>query len=342
LHNHFIPHEGNEFQPHFLRLKIVGGIFAVLVLIEGFYLAHNFFVIPSNDSLAAIFASVLVDQTNKERLDAQLNRLIPNPQLEEAARLKAEDMAKNGYFSHVSPDGKDPWYWFQKVNYDYAAAGENLAVNFIDSRDVTEAWMHSPSHRENILSENYTQIGIATAEGMYKGKPAIFIVQEFGRPSFVARDVGVPSATTSIENIVAAGKPSVKPPVISGSGVSQAVISSTTKSSVAGNETTKLAVVSAETPLTPSPATTPPEEKPAQVITSNPTALENVIASPRQSTAFVYIVFGLVIALALGFAIFINIRVQHAHIIINGVLLLVVLIAFIVLNAVLNSLQGTI
>ncbi len=336
IHNHFIPHEGNDFQPHFLRLKVVGGIFILLLFIEGFYLAHTFFIIPSNDSLAAIFASVLVDQTNAERLSAQLSGLTTNSQLEEAARLKAEDMAQKSYFSHTSPEGKDPWYWFQKAGYQYAAAGENLAVNFIDSRDITDAWMHSPSHRANILSENYTQIGIASAEGIYKGKQAVFVVEEFGRPSFIARDIQTPSATTSIHNIIStqeplhANSPSTSSP--------QLVKSSTTKSTVAGLATTKLAVMSA--PI-PSSSAAPPE-KPAQVITSNPSALNNAIASPRQSTAMIYIIFGIVIALALGFAIFINMRVQHAHIVVNGILLLLVIFAFIALNAVINSLQGTI
>ena len=48
-------------------------------------------------------------------------------------------------------------------------AGENLAVNFSDSQDVTNAWMNSPEHRANILNGDFTQIGIATAQGTYKG-----------------------------------------------------------------------------------------------------------------------------------------------------------------------------
>ena len=62
--------------------------------------------------------------------------------------MKAQDMATLGYFAHVSPDGKTPWYWIEKVGYDYQYAGENLAINFSDSKDVTNAWMASPLHKE--------------------------------------------------------------------------------------------------------------------------------------------------------------------------------------------------
>jgi len=52
--------------------------------------------------------------------------------LEQAAQLKANDMAEKGYFAHTSPDGKTPWEWLKDVSYPFLAAGENLAVNFLD------------------------------------------------------------------------------------------------------------------------------------------------------------------------------------------------------------------
>ncbi len=96
--------------------------------------------------------------------------------------MKADDMATKGYFAHTSPEGLTPWYWFAQVGYNYTYAGENLAINFNESKDVDTAWLASPTHRANILNSHYTEIGIATAQGMYKGVQATFVVQMFGTP----------------------------------------------------------------------------------------------------------------------------------------------------------------
>ncbi len=134
------------------------------------------------EALSAIYGSVLVALANKDRLSQDISELKTNPVLEAAAQLKANDMAKKGYFSHNTPDGKTPWYWFEQAGYRYTYAGENLAVNFLNSEDVHDAWIRSELHKANILNRNYTEIGIATSTGVYKGKEAIFIVQLFGKP----------------------------------------------------------------------------------------------------------------------------------------------------------------
>lgn len=182
LHKHFIPHEENDHKPHFLRSGNIQTLIAILLISQAFFFILTYFVIPQSKQVAAIIASALVDQTNEERLKIKLDNLSVNQKLIESAQLKANDMASNGYFAHNSPDGKDPWYFFKKANYSYQYAGENLAVNFIDSKDVTVAWMNSKTHRDNLLNSKYTEIGVATALGKYKGKDAIFVVQHFGKP----------------------------------------------------------------------------------------------------------------------------------------------------------------
>ena len=167
LKDHFVPHKGNGYQPRLLQLKVAAGIFGLILAIEAIYLLQTKVVFPQNGLFGAIFASALVDETNLARSADSLGTLTTNATLERAAQMKADDMAAKGYFAHNSPDGKTPWYWFAEVGYDYAAAGENLAVNFSDSKDVIEAWMRSPKHRANIMNGNYTEIGIATAHGMY-------------------------------------------------------------------------------------------------------------------------------------------------------------------------------
>lgn len=134
------------------------------------------------DFLSAVVSSVLVDLTNTDRASANLSELKINPKLIEAAQAKADDMASKSYFAHNSPEGRTPWYWFGKAGYDYKYAGENLAVNFVESKDVEQAWMASPTHKWNIMNKNFTEIGIATSTGIYEGKEAIFVVQMFGKP----------------------------------------------------------------------------------------------------------------------------------------------------------------
>ena len=358
LHTHFIPSHLNGYQPHFLRLKVASGILGLVLGVEALYLAQTFLVLPNSDYIAAIFATVLVDQTNQSRMTENLSSLSVNTTLERAAQLKADDMASKSYFSHNSPDGKTPWYWFDQVGYDYAAAGENLAVNFTDSKDITEAWMRSPTHRANIMNGNYTEIGIATARGLYKGKDAIFVVQELGRPSLIARQLNTASGTArSIQEMIAtatrtlpaplvikasstststAPKPKVVlPQAVAGASLNVGVAPTiptqkkSASTSVAGAETQKLDV-----PVYP--LELPILER------SHLSKLDLLLASPRQATTTIYLILVAIILFALGLAVFIKIRVQYPHIIANGILLVAIILSLIVLNQALGFTQGMI
>ncbi|MCR4325926.1 MAG: CAP domain-containing protein [Patescibacteria group bacterium] len=139
-------------------------------------------------NIAAVISAVLVQLSNADRAQNGLGELTVNPVLVAAAQAKANDMAEKGYFAHVSPEGLDPWFWFKQVGYRFEYAGENLAVDFSDSGDVNAAWMNSPTHRDNILDPHYTEVGIATAQGMYKGRTTTFVVQVFGKPSAASEE----------------------------------------------------------------------------------------------------------------------------------------------------------
>src|SRR3989338_6998941 len=201
LKKYFIPHEGNNFEPHFLRHETVTILFLAIIVIELGFLVQVFIVFDKTKFLAAVLPGVLTALTNEERQDLSLPPLTENELLTKAAVLKAEDMAEKGYFAHTSPDGKSPWYWLAEVGYSYKSAGENLAVNFFESSDVSRAWMNSPTHRANIVKENYTEIGIGTAEGIYQGKRTTFVAQFFGTPLIiptqVATPVSVPTPSTT-------------------------------------------------------------------------------------------------------------------------------------------------
>lgn len=165
-----------------VRKKVVLTIVLAVFFIEAFVFFNISQVIPYERFLASIISGLLTDLTNEERSSFNLGQLTVNPLLEEAATLKAQDMAKKSYFAHTSPEGTTPWHWFEEVGYNFSYAGENLAVNFIDTNVLHRAWLGSAKHRDNILNERFTEIGIGTAEGTYKGRNAIFVVQLFGRP----------------------------------------------------------------------------------------------------------------------------------------------------------------
>lgn len=158
-------------------------VILLLALVCELALLHQpFQALLIRDYLSAVVPSVVVDLTNRHRSEASVDELATNPLLEQAAQLKAEDMAARGYFSHYSPEGVSPWTWLDRVGYNYEIAGENLAVNYFSSASVARAWMKSPTHRENILRPEFSEIGIGLAHGTYKNRPAVFVVQFFARP----------------------------------------------------------------------------------------------------------------------------------------------------------------
>lgn len=153
------------------------------------FLASNLWALFWQQSewlVATILPAVVVDLTNEEREGVAAGNLRRNAVLDAAATQKAEHMAAEGYFAHHSPSGVTPWHWFESVGYDYAHAGENLAVHFTDSSSLVAAWMQSPTHRENIINQQFTEIGVGTARGEYQGYPTVFVVQLFGTPAAAA------------------------------------------------------------------------------------------------------------------------------------------------------------
>ena len=132
--------------------------------------------------LASISASNVVSLTNIERQGDNLPVLRTSDLLTQAAQLKAEHMADNEYYAHVSPDGKTPLYWLDRVGYKYLNAGENLVIDRTTAEQAVSAWMHSKDHRANILRPQFTEIGVGVADGRYKGEDTIFVVQVFATP----------------------------------------------------------------------------------------------------------------------------------------------------------------
>lgn len=137
-------------------------------------------VLPGVASAQAIQPQDIVADTNIYRMAHQEQTLKLNPVLCAIAAAKANDMLTNNYWAHVSPSGKDPWYWFKLIGYKYQYAGENLAVGFLNDSATMQAWEQSPTHNANLLNAHYKEIGVAVVYGQLQGRWGYLVVQEFG------------------------------------------------------------------------------------------------------------------------------------------------------------------
>ncbi len=182
LKDYLIPHAGNTYKPLLFTAGGVAVVLIGLVLLQCVYLFSTHIGFNRSSFLASVLPGVLTDLTNTDRAAAGVEMLQVDPLLQKAAQLKAEDMAAKGYFAHIAPDGKTPWFWLEKVGYSYTYAGENLAIDFTDSEKIEEAWMASPKHHANIVKPQYTRIGIGIAQGTFEGKDTTFVVQFFAKP----------------------------------------------------------------------------------------------------------------------------------------------------------------
>lgn len=131
-------------------------------------------------SASGMTAEETVRLVNEARKSKGLETLSLNESLSLAAQRKMEDMLRNDYFAHTSPEGKSPWNWIESEGYQYEYAGENLAMNYADPESQQQAWMKSESHRKNILNPNYQEIGVAVGRGTVDGKEVSITVHEFG------------------------------------------------------------------------------------------------------------------------------------------------------------------
>ena len=200
LHRLLIPSHRNAYRPHLLRRRSLMFLLALTLLAEGALVANLLARQSGHDFLAAIIQSEIIALTNAERAQNSVGVLAENKQLDRAAQQKADDMAQFGYFAHKDPQGREPWVWIDEAGYNYQYAGENLAVRFVDSKDVLVGWMSSPTHRANIVKPVYTDVGVGVAQGMYKGQPATFVVQYFGKPFAQGSVLGAQTAAPSLSD----------------------------------------------------------------------------------------------------------------------------------------------
>jgi len=161
---------------HFLALSVALCVFSVSLF--GFLLVESNKVQKTKITYSS---SQIVAAVNKYRLENKLPALLLDEKLEKASQDKAKNMIEHNYFSHISPKDGVRWSVFiQQSDYPYIEAGENLANGYSSVDEVVTAWLNSPSHKENILTPEYKDTGVAVQTGFLDGKPTIFVVQLFG------------------------------------------------------------------------------------------------------------------------------------------------------------------
>jgi len=181
FHHLFIPNEENNY-----RAKTLHTDFLMVYLVMAFMLSVVFKKVGLTNILGFatdITVEKLYQLTNDERAKAGLTRLSYNDKLASAAYNKAQDMFSKNYWAHFAPNGKTPWDFILSSDYKYEYAGENLAKNFLFSDGVVSAWINSQTHRDNILKNQYSEVGYAVVNGTLNGEQTTLVVQMFGKPN---------------------------------------------------------------------------------------------------------------------------------------------------------------
>lgn len=113
------------------------------------------------------FVDEVVELVNQERSKAGLKPLAIDSKLQTMAQDKASDMVKNNYFDHTSPTYGTPYQMMKTYGISYRYAGENIAKGQTSPAQVMKSWMNSSGHKANILSPNFTYIGVGYQNGVW-------------------------------------------------------------------------------------------------------------------------------------------------------------------------------
>lgn len=110
---------------------------------------------------------------NAERKKNGVSALVMNKELQATAMQRAAELSVS--YSHTRPDGRSDSTAYPS-SYSSWIRGENIAWGFSSASRVTDAWMDSLIHCANILSLDYTCVGI----GCFKYNGYYYWVQCFG------------------------------------------------------------------------------------------------------------------------------------------------------------------
>lgn len=157
-------------------------LFAAIALFVSLIIANSVKVGADDKSVVSNEQIIALRTLNKIRTDRGIGTLNWNDKLSRVATIKAQDIIARGYFDHKNPDGEMVWSEVENSGYNYFTAGENLAIDFNTVGEAYEAWLKSPSHLENIISNKYSDFGFGIATGQFEGRKTNVYVQIFASP----------------------------------------------------------------------------------------------------------------------------------------------------------------
>lgn len=288
-------HRHTAHHLHATRVILFGALLLSLFLVR--VQPKSFAVTPSHGAVLAYATSIsqgdLLNATNTARQQNGLAPLSLEPKLNQSSQNKALHMINNNYWSHVAPDGTQPWYFFQQAGYNYTNAGENLAYGFDTSQSIVDAWMNSAGHRANILG-SYRDVGFGYANGpSYQGGENTVVVAHYGTPQ-ASQPAPQPAPATTAPTPPAAS-PSTQQPV------TEAPVPSEAPSNV---PTTPAPTTQAE----PSTSAEAKNQSPASPVPESQASSKNLNTPAAQSVGFLEYVrsYSLPLAAGLGVLLFLT------------------------------------
>ncbi len=104
------------------------------------------------------------DIINAYRKEKGLKPLKLSPELTEAAKAHARDLAKWDRISHYGSDGSNPWDRVKRTGYKARLTAENVGTGQIDFNEVMKGWKDSPGHNKNLLMSDADHMGVALVQ----------------------------------------------------------------------------------------------------------------------------------------------------------------------------------
>lgn len=218
---YFLPHVSNNHRAKILNPILICASILMFLLsqVAVAYLPRYAPVVLAQ--VSTITPEEVIKLTNEERIKAGAPEIQPDPLLTQAAIAKASYMFAKNYWAHTSPDGTEPWKFVMDAGYKYRFAGENLARDFTGTDAVVTAWLASPTHKENLLSTRYQDIGVAVVRGELDGVQTTLVVQMFGTKmsnagqietrNLVAKNtVSLPRVIPKVESLISENIPANK------------------------------------------------------------------------------------------------------------------------------------
>ncbi|MEI0516667.1 CAP domain-containing protein [Brachyspira murdochii] len=134
-----------------------------------------------NNNAVSSDAQAVFDLVNQERAKAGLEAYKLDTKLCEAAGKRAQEIVEK--YDHIRPNGTDFDTVLDEYGFNSKAyiRGENIVAMRESASSAMNAWMNSQGHKDNILADYYTTIGI----GVYEYNGSKYWVQLFLSDSFI-------------------------------------------------------------------------------------------------------------------------------------------------------------